>query len=193
MFVEQELRDSRWVRAVRSGYKPLVVDVGANAGVFSHYVHCLNPRCEFVAFEPLPGMAARIRELQERTGMNLVCHQKAVSKTSGQALFESPHGYDGTSKLTRDGKAGANTLQVETTTLDAALGNRKITLMKVDVEGFELDVIEGGRGALARTDFLIMEAEDPAHLANITAALGKNWTRKKVGATDYLFTRSGNE
>jgi methyltransferase FkbM-like protein len=81
-------------------------------------------------------------------------------------------------------------MRVETTTLDVALGSRKITLMKVDVEGFELDVIAGGHGALAQTDFVIMEAEDPKHLANIKSALGKNWIGKKVGATDYLFARS---
>src|SRR5262249_34324986 len=38
MFVERELHDSRWVRAVAAAAHPLVVDVGANAGVFSHYV-----------------------------------------------------------------------------------------------------------------------------------------------------------
>lgn len=189
MFVEHELYDSAWVNAVRAQEKPLVVDVGANAAVFTHYVHCLNPNGEFVAFEPLPPMAERIRALKERTHMNLTLHQKAVSKTCGEALFESPHGYDGTSRLSTGGQGGANTFRVETTTLDTSLPNRRITVMKVDVEGFECDVIEGGRQCLASTDYLIMEAEDPGHLANITRLLGDGWSRKKVGATDYLFCR----
>jgi FkbM family methyltransferase len=189
MLVERELHDPEWVRAVTSQPRPLIVDVGANAGVFSHYVHSLNPNGEFIAFEPLPGMVERIRALQARTKMDLVCVQKAVSKQSGEAFFESPHGYDGTSRLSTTEQPGANRFRVETTTLDAVLAERKITLMKVDVEGFECDVIEGGRRSLANTDFLIIEAEDPGHLAKVTAALGDHWTCRKVGATDYLFVR----
>lgn len=189
MFVERELHDSRWVRSLMANSKPLVVDVGANAGVFSHYVHCLKPEGEFVAFEPLPPMAERLRALKERTGMNLLVMQKAVSKSCGEAWFESTHGYDGTSRLSVSANTPGQRFRVETTTLDTELGDREVALMKIDVEGFECEVIEGGGRTLAKTDFVIMEAEDPGHLARIRAALGDGWIVSKVGATDHLFTR----
>jgi FkbM family methyltransferase len=189
MFVERELHDSSWVRCIAAVANPLVVDVGANAGVFSHYVHCLKHDCEFVAFEPLPPMVQRIGSLKERTGINITVHQKAVARNCGEAMFESAHGYDGTSRLAAPGRVSANTFRVETTTLDTVLKDRNVTLMKIDVEGFECEVIEGGRQCLSRTDFVIMEAENPEHLANITRALGEGWIRRKVGATDYLFIR----
>ena len=189
MFVERELYDARWVEPIRNATRPLIVDVGANAGVFSLFAHCLNPTAEIIAFEPLPVMQVRLAALQKQTGINLTIHGKAVSKSVGEALFESPHGYDGISRFASVGQSGANTFRVETTTLDSVLSNRKIALMKVDVEGFECDVIEGGRRCLAQTDFLIMEAQDPEHLANITRALGDGWMRKKLGAGDYLFVR----
>ena len=189
MFVERELHEANWVRALAGTEKPLVADVGANAGVFSLYAHTVNPRSEIIAFEPLPEMLRRIQSLKERTGMNLTCHDKAVSHSCGEAFFETAHGYDGTSRLSTSNQPAANTFRVETTTLDTIFGNRKIDVMKIDVEGFECDVIAGGKQALSNTRFLIIEAQTAEHLANITSALGTGWTRKKLGPSDFLFTR----
>jgi len=189
MFVERELHDASWVSSLLEKKAPLVVDVGANAGVFSHYVHCLRPDAEFVAFEPLPSMVARLNGLKSRTGINLCIRQQAVSSSCGQAWFESEHGYDGTSRLSITQGSAGNRFQVETTTLDTALGDREIAVMKIDVEGFECEVIRGGAKALAKTDFVIMESEEREHLSRVSTALGKNWESKKVGSTDYLFTR----
>ncbi|HMJ92238.1 MAG TPA: FkbM family methyltransferase [Candidatus Acidoferrum sp.] len=188
IFVERELHDPRWAAAIRTANSPLAVDVGSNAGVFSHYVHCLNPQTEIIAFEPLPAMAKRIREMKERTGAKMTCHEQALSRESGEAWFESPHGVDGTSRFASAG-GNASKFRVSVTTLDEKLDNRRITVMKIDVEGFELDVIAGGKQALARTDHVIIESEDATHLAKVTKALGPDWLRSRLAATDYLFSR----
>jgi FkbM family methyltransferase len=188
MFVEQELRDDRWVQAVAAEPEPLAVDVGANAGVFSHYVHCVNPRAQIVAFEPLPAMVNRIRAMQQRTGMRLVCHEQAVSRQPGESWFESPHGTDGISRLST-GEGTGNRFKVTTTTLDDVLKDRHVTVMKIDVEGFEAEVIAGGQRVLANTDFVIIESEDAAHLNAITVGLGPKWDRHRLASTDYLFIR----
>ena len=94
MFVERELCHAEWVRALQSVSQPLVLDVGANAGLFSHLVYCLNHQAEIIAFEPLPAMVEHINALKGRTGLNLRCIAKAVGRAPGQATLESPHGYD---------------------------------------------------------------------------------------------------
>jgi FkbM family methyltransferase len=190
IFVERELHDTAWVNALMTSPAPLAVDVGSNAGVFSHYVHCLNPRAEIIAFEPLPAMADRIRALKERTGANLTLHQQAASRAPGEAWFESPHGTDGTSRFASvSGTTGQ--FKVSVTTLDEKLAGRDVTVMKVDVEGFELDVLAGGKQTLARTKYLIIESEDAGHLEKITEALGGGWERSQLAHTDYLFSRTG--
>jgi FkbM family methyltransferase len=190
IFVERELHDARWVNALVTSPAPLAVDVGSNAGVFSHYVHCLNPRAEIIAFEPLPAMADRIRAMKDRTNANLTLHQQAASRMPGEAWFESPHGTDGTSRFA-SGSDGKGQFKVSVTTLDEKLAHRDITVMKVDVEGFELDVLAGGTQTLAKTKYLIIESEDAAHLAKITEALGPGWQRRQLAHTDYLFSRAG--
>ena len=61
--------------------------------------------------------------------------------------------------------------------------------MKIDVEGFEEEVIAGGAGSLSRTRFLIIEAHDTARRDQLTRLLGPGWRRRKLGASDYLFMR----
>lgn len=188
--VERELYHASWAEAVRRAERPLVVDVGANAGVFSYFVHTLNPRSEIIAFEPLPVMAAKVRALKERAGLNLDCREMALSNAPGEAVLETVHGYDGTSRLSSGASAQpAGGLRVRLSTLDAELPSRPVALMKIDVEGFEPEVLQGGPATLTRTAFVVAEAHSAAHLERITAALGQGWQRLQLGPCDYLFSR----
>jgi Methyltransferase FkbM domain len=78
---------------------------------------------------------------------------------------------------------------VPVTTLDQELPDRDVLLMKVDVEGFECEVIAGGPRVLSRTKFLIIEAHTPEQRDAITGALGPGWQRSRLGPVDYLFSR----
>lgn len=188
--VERELEHADWKRALLADPSPVVVDVGANAGVFSHYIHSLRPGVAITAFEPLPRMAARLRTLPEMTGMKLRCIEAAVSDREGEACMETPSGSEGTSRLAAGSAVpDAGGLRVKMVTLDAALDLPRITLMKIDVEGFEPDVIRGARGILQRTDHLIVEAHTLAHRDRIREALGAGWRETALGPSDYLFSR----
>jgi FkbM family methyltransferase len=188
--VERELYHASWADAVRRAELPLIVDVGANAGVFSYFIHTLNPRCEIIAFEPLPVMAAKVRALKQRAGMNLDCRELALSNAAGEAVLETVHGYDGTSRLASGTVAKQERgLRVRLSTLDAEIGPRDIVLMKIDVEGFEPEVLQGGPATLSRTSFVVAEAHSTAHLERITATLGPGWHRLQLGPCDYLFSR----
>jgi FkbM family methyltransferase len=192
MFVECELHSSNWVTSLQLASQPLVVDVGANAGLFSHLAFCLNPHSEIIAFEPLPKMVELINASKLRNNMNLKCIPEAVGRSSGMALLESLHGYDGTSHISTSGQiqAQSQTFQVSLTTLDQELKGRSVLVMKIDVEGFEEEVIAGAAETLSRTKFLIIEAQDADRRDYLTRLLGFGWRRSKLGASDYLFTRT---
>jgi FkbM family methyltransferase len=189
MFVERELYCDDWADALKAASQPLVLDVGANAGLFSHLAFCINPRAEIIAFEPLPVMVERINASKQRNNMNLRCVPKAVGRTPGMATLESAHGYDGTSRICTTGQPTGKTFQVEVTTLDRELKGQPVLVMKIDVEGFEDEVIAGATDTLSRTKFLIIEAQDTARRDHLTHLLGPGWRRRKLGSSDYLFTR----
>lgn len=189
MFVEHELYDNEWVEALRSSAQPLVADVGANAGMFSLFAFQLNPRAEIIAFEPLPAMVERINELKQRNGMNLHCVPKAVGRAPGKAILESAHGYEGTSRICVSGAPTGRSFEVEVTTLDKELAERPVLVMKIDVEGYEEEVIAGARETLSHTRFLIVEAHNAQRRDRLTRLLGSNWGRRKTGSSDYIFSR----
>jgi FkbM family methyltransferase len=189
MFVERELYHAKWVKALQSASQPLVLDVGANAGLFSHLVFCLNHQAEIIAFEPLPGMVEHINALKERTGMNLHCIAKAVGRVPGEAMLESPHGYDGVSRICTSGQPTGRTFRVEMTTLDKEIAKRPVLVMKIDVEGFEEEVIAGAGATLSKTRFLIIEAHNATRRDHLAQLLGPSWRWRKLGSSDYLFMR----
>jgi FkbM family methyltransferase len=188
MFIERELADPIWTVPFKSATNPLVLDVGANAGIFSLFAHSINPGSEIIAFEPLPAMQDRLAGLKAGSGMHLTVRNQAASDRIGKARFESPHGYDGISRIATD-QAAANTFEVETTTLDTVLNGREVMLIKIDVEGFECQVLAGAQETIQNTRFMIIEAQTPGHVQNVTRSVGPGWRHKMLGSSDLLFFR----
>jgi len=122
-------------------------DVGANAGFYSVAVAKSNTRCKVTAFECNP----EIRSLFERNlALNKVetvtVSPFALSNTSGNAEFFVPvfTGSGGGSLQDLHPEEGsAKVFTVDLRTLDSQI-DHSVELMKVDVEGSELTVLQGG-------------------------------------------------
>ncbi len=188
-FVERECWSHEWVSALVSESEPLVVDVGANAGLFTHRIWTLQPRARFIVFEPLPRMAKKIEQWKQRTGTNLVLHNTAVSDRNGTASFYASEDNDPTASLKSEGKRSLE-FTVPVVTLDSVLPDKPILLLKIDVEGCECEVLSGARRTLEQSRFLLIEAHTKDALARLRHELGSPWQVKQVGASDFLFTRA---
>ncbi len=127
----------------------LAVDAGANKGVYLY--HLCRRFQRVVAFEPLPQMAAY---LAHAAPINAEVHGLALSNAAGVAEIRLPRGYNELASLeTTAGVAGVDAdIEVHTTplaTLDS-FGLGPVGLVKIDVEGHELNVLEGARSTLQR-------------------------------------------
>jgi FkbM family methyltransferase len=126
-------------------------DIGANAGFFSLLAgRLVGPAGRVLAFEPLPENIESIREQFSLNSMRQ-CQliPKAVADYSGSASLVLADN----NSMGRIGDAGnmesGNVMTVETTTLDDFVASEAIPdLIKVDVEGFEVEVLTGARGLL---------------------------------------------
>lgn len=123
----------------------LLWDVGAHHGLFSHVFCAAGATNRAVAFEPSPGPVAVGREMAARNGIGDRVDFR------GAALGEEPGTLDawaGVHGFFQTGPApdGAGTFRVEVTTLDAELARsgEAPAVLKVDVEGFEGEVLRGG-------------------------------------------------
>jgi FkbM family methyltransferase len=145
-----------------------VLDIGANAGDFAVKARALAPAARIYSFEPLEGAFARLQErmkgdarfsafqiaLGDRDGETEI-HRDAFSPASSILRVTE------TSKKLFPVTGNVTTLRVPIRTLDGWMEEHPLegpVLVKLDVQGFEDKVLEGGRDCLKRADALITEA-----------------------------------
>lgn len=163
-YVLLELEDwfEREIRFVRRYLKPgmHVIDIGASFGVYAlTMAKAVQPGGEVTAFEPTPATAAMLRKSIERNGFaNLHLVPAALSAREGTAEL---HVYENTelNSLTALSTGGGCTEQVTVSTLDRQQRDLQwpaIDFVKIDAEGEEQNVIEGGERFLSEQSPLVM-------------------------------------
>jgi FkbM family methyltransferase len=129
----------------------VVVDIGANIGVWSRVILSSRKLSQLVAFEP---GGRNFELLRKNLGENpeSSCLPFAVGASCGVAEF-STHLDSGQNYLLpiEVGSAARRSRTVKMVTLDswwAGSGMERLDLLKVDVEGFEFDVFLGAEAVL---------------------------------------------
>ncbi len=144
----------------------VVYDIGANLGFFSLLAARLaGPSGRVEAFEPLPAAAAGLRRHLELNHAHTVrVHEVAVGARSGRAQLLA---VDETSwsHLADRGwhERTQEVLDVDVVTVDALVGGDlpPPDVVKIDVEGSELDVLEGMAETLrARSPVIVCELHE---------------------------------
>lgn len=133
------------------------VDVGTNRGQVLREAVRVAPRALHVAFEPIP-------ELAEQVALafpGVDCRRKAIGARAESAQFCHFRQLDGWSGLRRqpeisDERGDPQLITVEVSTLDAELQGISPSVVKIDVEGAELAVLEGGRSLLGEARPLVI-------------------------------------
>ena len=140
--------------AIKDLSEPVVIDIGANIGTFTTWMAKAFPKGKIHSFEPqravfqmLSGNAA-INNLY-----NVYTYNMGLGKENTMVEFEEPNYFEkndfGTFSLVQDiiTEKTNNKIVVQINTLDWFVECYKIPkvhLLKVDVEGMDLDVLIGG-------------------------------------------------
>jgi FkbM family methyltransferase len=134
---------------------PVVVDAGANIGLFSLCVAKNYPKTESYAFEPNSKNYKLLVRNITKNGFNIKPIKKGLySKKEVKKLYLKG---TGTHTLVKSSMY-KNYEEVTLTTLDDELKNvKRIDMLKIDVEGVALEVIKGGLKTLDKTSKIIME------------------------------------
>ncbi len=151
-----------------------VVDVGANWGYFTlSCAHLVGPAGHVVALEPHPGLSSLLARNVRSNGLGHVeTLRLAAAAGSGPKAFV---GYDeqaGNSGLSRVATAAETPdFECATTTVDAVIDERgyaRVDLVKMDIEGGEVEALAGMANGLAgiRYRYVVLEC----HPAQILAA-----------------------
>ncbi len=153
---------------VATGQSPrTVVDVGVGNG--TPWLYQAFPSARFILFEPNDGFRPQIEALM--TQMNAECHFVALGEQPGEVELyvnvnrptSSAIGNYSSSYLEEmkrhdeDLKFEKKTVPVAT--LDSLVAETidRPALLKIDVEGFELDVLRGATTVLSHIDYVVLE------------------------------------
>jgi FkbM family methyltransferase len=151
-------------RAALAGLRPAtVIDVGANKGQFAYLAETLWPSAQIVCFEPLPGPRARLTELMGERARIYDC---ALGQTEGSATIHIASREDSSSLLPLGRQRElfrmdeAASLEVPVRRLDELMTSDLAApiLLKIDVQGFEHEVLNGAERLLPHIDWVYVEA-----------------------------------
>jgi FkbM family methyltransferase len=146
-----------------------IIDVGANSGQFTKVASHHYPDAKMDVFEPLPNLYPKIQKLFEGK-KNITTHNLALGNEFGTIKFnKNSFGHissilDISSENIHypKGENSLDQIDVEIKTLDslslfehARKGN---SLLKLDVQGYELEVLKGGEETLKNLDYILIEA-----------------------------------
>jgi len=128
----------------------IILDIGANTGVYSLVAKTLNKNSKVYAFEPVTRVFEKLEANVRLNNFEIHCSTYALSDKNGKAIIFDPcteHLYSVTvnKNLTPSNK-NVKQIEIETITLDTIVEKyrlQKIDLMKVDVETHEPEVMRG--------------------------------------------------
>lgn len=154
---------------------PRIVDCGANVGLGVLWWKRRFPGARITAFEPDPAIFAALRENCRRRGLDDVeLVQKAVWREAGPLEFLREGADAGRAGAVAAGPAGWGRITVEAVRLRDLLVE-PIDLLKVDIEGAEVDVLLDCADRLGQVERLFVEyhsfAGRPQRLDELLTAL----------------------
>lgn len=143
------------------------VDVGANVGIYSLIAaRRVGPSGQVIAVEPMPSTMAALLTTVAINGISHVVktHECALGAEAGTATLHAGSTSGHSTLLAPVGAAGA-THDVSVRKGDDILSGVRPRLIKIDVEGWELDVLEGLRGVISDSPDLGVVVElSPVHV-----------------------------
>lgn len=144
------------VRLLRAG--DLAVDAGANLGYMAKLMATvIGPSGRVLAFEPHPEMFKMLT--RNTSELPVQCQELALGEVSGWAQLECPTEFannEGVARISSDGPG----VRVLMGTLDEAIGEQAVALLKLDVEGYELQALQGAQRALSERRITHIVFED---------------------------------
>jgi len=206
---------ARWSRYYESNYeqenyeflakqvKPgmQLIDIGAHIGLFSATASQLTgPNGKIICFEPTPGTYTVLKEtLRLNHCHNVTPVQAAVSDKEGEATFyiSNTEVCNSNSLVRNKGENEISGYPVKLVTIDSVVGeySLKPSIIKIDAEGAELDVLKGGVKTFQTLKPVLILGLHPAFISQKGDSLESIWdlletNKYEVRLDDKVLTKS---
>lgn len=145
------------------------IDIGANKGEFAiHAALAVGDQGKVVAFEPEPSNCKWIRKSIDKSGVqNVVLEEAAIGSEKGTLNLFIGEKSGWHSLVASEQNLNKTSVPVNVYSLDEYLGKNplpNLKVIKIDVEGFEKEVLIGASNTLSLNDNLILFIDiHPSH------------------------------
>lgn len=177
--------DRKISRLIDASVRPgdVALDIGANLGLVSlRLADRVGPQGVVHAFEPSPRLAPYLAAtLAANPALNITLHPVALGRERAVLPLAIPAGNAGAATLLRGApdaaqRGGGETIDVPIHVLAdyaAEIGLGRVDFVKIDVEGFEADVIAGAAPLFGRLQpkVIVLEEHAPARPGDLPPAL----------------------
>jgi len=161
---ELERLDALWFHDL--GFET-IIDIGANTGQFSHMARMLLPKARILAFEPLPSCFKVLSAFAQTDG-NIETFNMALGNSTGKIEFQENQFSPSSSILPLADShlkaypfaAKTSKTLVSVARMDEVLSSRFLSgkiLVKMDTQGYEAEVIDGGNQVIRKASCVIAE------------------------------------
>jgi len=131
-----------------------IVDIGAYHGDWSLMANSIWPEAQIVMIEANEQTREQLGQVAERLGAEM--HMSLVGASNDQEM--TFHVMDvGSSVFAENSPLDRTAKQLRTRTLDDILGGRPAQFIKIDVQGFELEVLRGAPNSIAQAEAILLE------------------------------------
>ncbi len=144
----------------------MIIDVGANSGQFTKTANHFYPNASIYTFEPLEDHFLKIKN-EFSKNEKIKIYNLALGNQENIIMFnKNKYGHvSSILEISEENKYYPNEeitkVEVKLTTLDLFFKNTippNNTLLKLDVQGFELEVLKGAKNILKNIEYVIIEA-----------------------------------
>jgi FkbM family methyltransferase len=134
------------------------LDVGANVGYFSLLAARAASRVTVDAVEPHPGSAAALRWNLWINHVPALVHQLALDDRRRRLVLDVAPTNIGDARVS-DREASIDAIQVETVPADELFAGRSFDVVKIDVQGWESEVVRGMKQTIQRSPGIALVTE----------------------------------
>lgn len=152
---------------------PVIVDVGAHSGEYIDAVHVVRPNASIIAIEPnvdLCDVMAKKYGKRVRVICGIASNKNEDAEIIVTDDFASWSMLEPISSMNSNygwGFSKVRKQSVSAKTLDSMCSEfSRISLLKIDAQGFEREVLEGAEEVLSKTDCILIEVTYYGHYEN---------------------------
>ncbi len=175
---------------------PIIVDVGANVGVFSLYMKLMIPSSLLYCYEPAPNALSLFHQ-NVIPFDNVVLHECGLSNIGGKAQIQLNASNTGQSSLIKGSHKLLGEVEIELRESVSIFSDNQleeIDILKIDTEGSEVDILQNlsDGGKLNKIKFILLEYHSESdrreidHLLSGFTVFGLSSRSLNLGQVKYI-------